>query len=79
MTVTFASFGRHFDGTFAVQILGSQRMRLQHLSRSTGKDNLSAQPARFRPHINNIIGSKHHILIMLHHDNRVAHIAQLFQ
>ena len=31
------------------------------------------------PHVNNVIACRHHIGVMLHNQNSVAHIAQLFQ
>ena len=79
MTVALPPFGRNFDGTLTVQILGSQRMRLQHLLRSTGKYDFTTQSARFWTHIDDIIGCEHHVFIMFHHDNGITHVAQFFQ
>ena len=79
MAVALAPFGRHFNGTFAVQIPGSQRMRPQHLLRSASKYHLTPQPACLGAHIYNVIGGKHHVFIMLHHNHGITHIAQLLQ
>ena len=54
-------------------------MRLQHFLRSSCKNNLTTQASSFRTHINHIIGSHHHILIMLHNNDRVTDIPQLLQ
>ena len=47
-------------------------MRLQHFLGSSCKNNLTTQASGFRPHINHIISSHHHILIMLHNNDGVT-------
>ena len=44
-----------------------------------GKNNIPSQPTSFRPHINDIIGGEHHILVMLHHNDGVANVTQFLQ
>ena len=79
LPVSFASFFRDRDLHLSVQISRSQRIRFQHLLRSSGIDHFTAQTAGLRSHIDHIIRIEHHILVMLHHDDGVPRIAQLLQ
>ena len=79
MSIALATLGRHLDGTFSIQILGGQRMRPEHFAGSAGKDDSPSQATSFRTHINDVIGSQHHILVMLHHNDGVANVTQFLQ
>ena len=54
-------------------------MRPEHFSGSAGKDDIPSQATGFRAHINDVIGSQHHVLVMLHHNDGVANVAQVLQ
>ena len=54
-------------------------MRPEHFAGSASKDDIPSQPTGFRPHINDIIGGEHHILVMLHHNDGVANVTQFLQ
>ena len=79
VAVASAAHSWHLDTALAVQVARRQRMRLQHLLRRADKDHLAPQPARLRPHVDDIIGRQHHVLVVLHHDDRVANVPQLLQ
>ena len=54
-------------------------MRPEHFAGSAGKDDSPSQATSFRTHINDVIGSQHHVLVMLHHNDGVANVAQFLQ
>ena len=66
-------------GRVLFKILSRQRIRLHQLLRRAGKQHLAAQPSRLRTYIYHIICLAHHLLVVLHHNHRVPHVAQLFQ
>ena len=54
-------------------------MSLQHISGSALEHDFSTFSSGFRSHINNPVGGSHHILVMLHNNDSIAKIAQLFE
>jgi len=76
---TCTAHGRYLYGAFAVQILRCEGVCLQHLLGRAGKHHFPTQSSGFWPHINDIVGGKHHVFVVLYHNDRVAQIAQLFQ
>ena len=79
MPVAFTAFGRYFDSTFTIEVLRGQGMCLQHFGRSAGKYDFTTQASRLRSHIDDVIGSQHHVLVMFHYNHGVADVAQLLQ
>ena len=79
MPVARTTHRRHFDGSFAIEVLRGERMLLQHLARGALKDHFTPQSTRLGTHIHHIVGRQHHILVVLHHDDRVAYVAQLLE
>src|SRR5580658_7815633 len=65
----------------AAQIFRGQRTRAvtYNLAIGTFEYNVPAQFAGARSHVNDVVGRAHHVGIMLHNDDGVAQVAQLFQ
>jgi len=68
--------GRHLDRPLMVQILRRERMGVEHLLRRALEDHFSTLSARPRSDIDDPVGSPHHVLIVLHHDDRIAQVAE---
>ena len=79
LAVAFASFGRHGNLPFAVEIVGCERMMTQHVLRSALEHHLTTTHSSLRTNVYNPVGSKHHVLVVLNYHHRVAHIAQLLE
>ena len=72
--------GRYFDLLFAAEILARQRIGMGHdLLGRTGRHHMTAVTAGARPDVNQVIGGAHGVLVMLHHDQGIAQIAQAAQ
>jgi len=78
-SISFSSLGRDLNLRFSIEVSGCQRICFKHLLRRTRKDNLSSQPTGFGSHVNHIIGSQHHIFVVLNHNNRVSDIPQFLE
>ena len=52
---------------------------MQHLSRRAGEYHLPAKSSCFGAYVDNIVRLTHHLLIVLYHNDGVAHIAQFFE
>jgi len=79
LPVAFPTLGRNGYLRVSIQIGRGQGIYTQHLLGRSLKDDLTPQTTRFRPHIHHVIGTQHHILIMLHDDHGVSRITQLLQ
>ena len=79
MSISYAPCIRHGYLFFPVQVSRGQRVTFHHLLRCSGKYHLAPQAPGLRAHIHDIIRIQHHILVVLHHNDRVAQIAQLLQ
>ena len=71
--------GWHFDFLLTIQIQGSKRVRLQHFLRSALEDNVATFPSSLWTNIYNPVGCSHHILVVFHHNDRIAKITQFLQ
>ena len=61
------------------QIACRERLGLHHVSRAAHKDDFAAEASRTGSHVDDMVGLKHHILIVLDDDDRIAEVAQLLQ
>ena len=61
------------------QVTCCKSVSFQQFSRCALKDDFSPEPSCGRTYVHNIVSGTHHLLIMLHHKHRVAHVTQLFQ
>ncbi len=75
-----ASLGRHRDGLAPRKVVSCERtVRGHHLLRRAGGDDLPTMLARTRSHVHHEIGRADGVLVMLHHDDGIAQVAQVFQ
>ena len=79
MAVARAPASRHRDALPATQIIGCERGMTQHVTVSALKDDLASAPPCPRADVHNIVGIFHHLLIVLDHNNGVAHVAKVLQ
>ncbi len=63
----------------SVKIGRRESVGFQHFRRGTGKHHLSAEATRARSHVNDVVGTQHHVHVVLHDDNGVARIAKLLE
>ena len=72
---------RCFDLFPTTQVLGGQAFRclLLQVGIITGVHHVSAVHARFRPHINQVIGVSNHFFFVFHHHHGVAQVTEVFQ
>ena len=61
------------------QVACREGLGLHHVSRAAHEDDLAAEASRTGAHVYDMVGLKHHILIVLHDDDSIAEVAQLLQ
>ena len=79
MSVALATLGWYLNLLYTVQETRSHCVPLEHLLRSTGKDNLTTLATGLWAEVNEIVGCKHYIAVMLHHNDGVAYVAQALE
>ena len=79
LAVTLTTMGRQLDSHFVVEILCSNGMGLEHLCRSALEDHLASFATSLRTDIYNIVGSQHHVAVVLYHNDGIAQVTQFFQ
>ena len=80
LLVAWRALGRHGDFHPARQVFAGQRVRVCHdFGRCAFSDDMAAMHARARADINHIVGQANGVLVVLHHDHRVADIAQVLE
>ena len=71
---------RNFDAPFAGQVLPGQRVRIRrHLVRRALGHDASTVHAGAGPEVQHMVGRADGILVVLHHQHRVAEVAQMAQ
>ena len=68
--------GRHLDLHLAIEVLRGKRVGAQHLLGGAHEDDLATPTACIRPEVDDVVGSHHHILVVLYDDDGVAYIAE---
>ena len=76
MAVALAAHGRHLDLHLAIEVLRGEGMGAQHLLGGAHEDDLATPTACIRPEVDDVVGSHHHILVVLYDDDGVAYIAE---
>ena len=79
LAVAPASHGGNLYLQPSVQVVGGERVLLQHVTVGTLKHHLTAQPSGTGSHINDVVGVFHHLLVMFHHDDGVSYVAQCLE
>ena len=77
--ITLASYGRHGNLTFAIEILSGYGVGLQHFLWRALKNHFAAFASCPRANVHYPVGSPHHVLVVLNHNDRVAKVAQLLE
>jgi len=78
--VDFAAEARHRNGHRAAQVFAGEGARVGlNLLHRAGGEQLAAKFARAWSKINEVVRRANHVRIVLHHQNRVAQIAQIFK
>ena len=68
---------RHRDLALAGEELAGDRRRVPlDLRRGAFGDDVAAVLARARPHVDELVGRAHHLLVVLDHEHGVAEVAQ---
>ena len=62
-----------------VEVSGCDGVVSEHLLRRALKHHLASFAPRFRTDVHNVVGAEHHVLVVFHHDDGVAHVAQALQ
>src|SRR5262249_16922387 len=79
LSVALAALGGYFNTVFVVEIPGGYAIAFQHFFWSAFRYDLPAMKTCSRPHVDQVVGSHHYILIMLHHQYGISAIAQVLQ
>ena len=75
-----AALLRHRDGAAARKVVRRERALEPHdLVGLAGRHHLAAVLARARPHVDDVVGAADGVLVVLHHDDGVAQIAQALE
>ena len=69
-------FGNGIDSFSTGEVATGQSIGVNKIIGGAGKDNLSAFFTGTGAHVENMIGSQHHLRIVLNHDQRVAGITK---
>ena len=78
--VAGAALGRRLDAARAAEILAGERLRVRlDVADIALGDDVAAMLARARPHVDDVVGGAHRVLVMLDDDQRVAQVAQAHQ
>ncbi len=76
----FAAGGGNGNILHASQIFAGEALLVGHdLGRRAFGDDMAAMHARARTHVDHMIGGADGVLVMLHHDHGVAHVAQALE
>ena len=78
LTRTFTSFAK-LNLRSSVKVLSGKSVGLKQLIWRSLEYNLATFSAGTWTDINNVVGTTHHVFIVLNHDNCVAKVAQLLQ
>ena len=80
---TGAATGRHRDGALAREVLPGDRLLVGEQAAAAGDragvDDGAAVLPRPRPDVHHVVGGQDGLLVVLHHDDRVAQVAQPLQ
>ena len=68
-----------FKLLLTVQVLCREGIGLHQFLGSTLEHHLATFPSSLRSDVDNIVGSKHHVLVVFHYDYGVAQVSQLLQ
>ena len=79
LTVARATHGGNLYAEFSREITAGQRVCLEHVGVCALVHDMTAGTAGTRTDVHYPVGILHHLLVVLHHDNRVAYIAQGLQ
>ena len=80
LAVALAAPHGRLDGALAGEILaGGRRLARQHIVDDTLHHDLAAVDARAGTHLDDVVGGANGVLVMLHHDDGVADVAQAFE
>ena len=74
-----ATLGGDLDGLDTADIACRQRASAHHSLGRTREDDLTTEAACLRPHIDDMVCLKHHILVMLDDDDGIPQITELLQ
>ena len=74
-----ATLGGDLDGLDTADIACRQRASAHHRLGRTREDDLATEAACLRPHIDDMVCLKHHILVMLDDDDGIPQITELLQ
>ena len=77
--VARAPAGRNLDFPDAIQVVGGDGFLLQEFFRPALSHHAPAFHAGARPHVHDIVGRPHHVLVVFHHDDGIAQVPQLFE
>ena len=79
LSVAFAAHGGNGNTPFSVKVFCGEGLAFEHLGRCTLKHHFAAFATGARTDVHHIVGGQHHVLVVFHHDHRVAGITQLFE
>ena len=79
MAISLPSFSRDVDFAGSVQVIRGQGTGFHQFLRCALGNDLTAEYSCCRPHVDDIVRIEDHIFIMLHHQNGISDIAEVFQ
>ena len=79
LAIALTTDSGHGDAALSVKILRRYGVGLQHILWRTLKHHLASFAPSLRAYVHNPVGSPHHVLVVFHHYNRVAEVAQFLE
>ena len=79
LSVTFAAHRGNGYTPLPIEVFCGEGLAFEHLGRCTLKHHFAAFATCAGTDVHHVVGGQHHVLVVLHHDHRVAGIAQLFE
>ena len=79
LSVALAAHGRNLYAESAGEVAAGQGVCLEHIGISALVHHMSAGTSGTRTYVHYPVGILHHLLVVLHHDDRVADVAQGLQ
>ena len=77
--VAFASLGRELNASLSIEVGCREGIGAQHFGRGAAEHYLSALASGFGADVDHVVGFEHHLLVVLHHDDRIVCVAQFLE
>ena len=79
LSVAFAAHRGNGYAPLSIEVFCREGFAFEHLGRCALKHHFAAFATGAGTDVHHVVGGQHHVLVVFHHDHRVAGIAQLFE